>query len=120
MRPKCGLTDCNLPHYAKGYCQAHYNRMWFTGKVTATKVGPPIFKRTRGLCSLEGCRNKHYAKKLCQVHYLKARLGSMAGEDDPKCTFPGCKLMHAAKGYCQPHYMAFHNGAFAKMVNSNG
>lgn len=116
MKPKCGLENCNRPHYAKGYCQAHYGQLWQKGRISAIKVGPSINKRRRGRCSLAGCNAIHYAKGMCHHHYLLVRNGSQAGEGEKCCSFPGCKLIHAAKGLCSSHYWAFKTTAFAKAV----
>lgn len=105
MKPKCGLDGCSKDHYAKGYCQAHYNRLWQSGKISNRPISKPRYNRVRGKCSLPGCDSPHFANKLCQIHYQYVRWATVATEDQRECSVYGCKFVHCAKGYCQMNYM---------------
>ena len=108
IRPKCGINRCGKPHYAKGYCQAHYARVWSsrTGKVN---MSPKAYGRTfnpikKGRCSLTGCSYVHFAKGLCQAHYCITRNVATAKDGERACAMKGCDLKHYAKEFCKFHY----------------
>jgi hypothetical protein len=62
----CGLDYCEDRHYAKGYCNGHYEQMRKFGETRPkmrTLPYPP--------CGFEGCRNRSITKTgriLCQGH----------------------------------------------------
>ena len=95
-RPKgqkfCTVEVCNRRHYAKGLCEAHYNRR-LNGLPLDTpirsikrrkrgkkRVKPPKPRRTEHnpvkICKVEGCDRDHYAKGYCHSHYNRWRLGA--------------------------------------------
>jgi hypothetical protein len=105
IRPKCGIKNCNKSHYAKGYCQAHYNRIHQRGKLNVhMPIGKTFNPQKRGLCSVVGCKNKHYAKKLCQTHYVEVRRTSTVTEDQRGCSVKGCNFVHYGHNLCFIHY----------------
>lgn len=108
IKPKCGIERCNRPHYAKGYCQAHYNRAWDTRLKTFNKnptIGRSNFKKgPRGKCTLKGCSRPHYANSLCQMHYNTMRSVIIVHNDERKCSVKGCHFKHAANNFCKFHY----------------
>ena len=104
MKPKCGIDGCGRVHYAKGYCSAHYNRMWFSGKVKVEKpIGRFFNPRTKGKCAIKECGKPHFAKTLCQSHYIPVRNFSLASEDSTPCEVDGCKFIGSSKGFCHLH-----------------
>jgi hypothetical protein len=122
IRPKCGITRCSKSHYAKGYCQMHYNRVWSnkTGKINlvpgATRVGPNA--NTRGKCSFKDCGYDHYAKSLCQTHYMLVRSVSVVTQEDRRCSVRGCKFKHDSKGLCKFHYQLLRTQGIALNIKN--
>lgn len=55
----CSVSGCDEPHWARGLCQLHYNRLHFS--CSWGSIG--------GLCAIEGCGKPHYAKSYCRNHY---------------------------------------------------
>jgi hypothetical protein len=100
---KCSRPGCERRHYARGYCQAHYERAR-TGRSVVAPVGPQTQRnpRTRGECSLPGCSRPHYALSLCAPHYNYSRM--LDKPEDNQCGVPGCRYRHLAKGKCWLHY----------------
>ena len=69
MKP-CTVLNCNRPHYAKGLCAMHYQRLTATG--TTDKKHYPL------ICSVNGCNKKRKSKGLCVAHYTRViRTGSL-------------------------------------------
>ena len=122
IRPKCGIEGCTLFHYAKGYCQVHYNRVWQskTGAPNMTKkVGKPINKRKRGRCTFVGCNIVHFAKGLCQKHYNTVRSTQIASTDQRKCSIEGCQFIHNAKGLCYHHGKLLSHRGYVEKIKAN-
>jgi 5-methylcytosine-specific restriction endonuclease McrA len=69
----CSFDGCGEPHYARGYCSHHYQKV-------RHQIG---FGPT---CSIEGCESPAIAKELCNTHYKRKRkTGSTEpAHDDPK------------------------------------
>ena len=108
MKPKCGVEGCNITHYAKGMCKAHYARVANTGKVGSPTVGPRrSFHQIRGTCNVKACLNPHYAHGLCQSHLNAVRWAERPTDGSRVCDVPGCGFRHVARGYCHFHYTAF-------------
>jgi hypothetical protein len=61
----CSVNDCQAPHYAKGLCTKHYQRVAATG-TTDLKIRPTI-------CSVDGCAGKVRGHGLCSKHYIRFR-----------------------------------------------
>lgn len=62
----CSLPDCGKKHYAKGWCNFHWQR-W-------RRHGAPDWEPVRQLnCSVNGCGNAPYRNGLCNKHRLRAR-----------------------------------------------
>lgn len=63
----CLVNDCKRIHYAKGYCRAHWSRVYKHGKTDSS----PIKLRVDGFrpCERTNCPNRFYARGLCQQHY---------------------------------------------------
>lgn len=57
----CAIGGCSGKHYAKGWCNKHWNR-W-------RKHGDPnLGARTIRLCSITGCERKHARNGYCNMH----------------------------------------------------
>ena len=68
MTKICSIAECNRPHYARGWCNAHYQK-W-------KRTGDPLYKYkpiTAGSCTIDGCNKKIHAKGLCFKHYERQR-----------------------------------------------
>lgn len=74
----CNVDDCPKPHYAKGYCQQHYQRARVTGDPLKTPkmagMTNPVPPPPR-LCSVSGCDRPHSARGLCSMHFRRQRNG---------------------------------------------
>lgn len=109
MKRRCEIPNCELPHAAKGYCEAHYYKL--------RKYGDPlaVSRRTPALeaCSIDGCTAPYHSKGYCQKHYGKARRwGDPVAPDKKKgpavvgrlCCIDGCERRHNSNGYCEMHH----------------
>lgn len=102
----CSVNGCDEPAKTRGYCSAHYARVWRDGD-----PGPADLKRKRqeGPCSAEGCDAPAKTRGLCGKHYQRDRKhGSI--ETRPRsraglthCTYEGCDRKHHAHGLCVFH-----------------
>lgn len=55
----CGITDCKLKYYAKGYCRKHYKE-----------------NICLGICSVKDCTRWLVAREMCERHYRLFMRGS--------------------------------------------
>lgn len=67
---ECILKTCNLPFFAKGFCQKHYQANY--------RHGEPVFKNRQGnntwegvQCSASDCERDVRSKGLCAMHYTR-------------------------------------------------
>ncbi len=121
----CTYKDCDLPHYAKGYCGPHYRR-WKRG----ADMDAPIITRVRApkTCKLSSCNDPHYAKGFCHAHYERFRAGLPLHSRRPyypkgaPCRHPGCEEPSVGAGYCKTCYSRYREGrpldAPRQMVNA--
>lgn len=63
----CSVDGCDGPHYGKGLCNRHYQRLRKRGTLDLKKP------RERIQCTVEGCETIEYAHGLCTKHYIRAR-----------------------------------------------
>lgn len=70
----CSVGGCDAKHYAKGWCQKHYNRALKTGAEPGV-VHPRFLDRP---CLVEGCdrpvRNGGGGRGWCRLHYNRWRV----------------------------------------------
>ncbi len=72
QRGTCTVEDCDRPHKALGYCEAHYKQLYRLG-YTAPQ---PIRRAERGrICSVPGCERKHRSHGLCRLHLCRIERG---------------------------------------------
>lgn len=104
----CSVEGCRRIAVTRGWCQAHYRRVWRTGKVDAERsIGA---RQEAKECSIEGCLAIATERGLCHGHYLRLlRVGELQ-EDRPlsrrvnyECTVEGCDRPAELRGLCRPH-----------------
>ena len=114
----CRLDGCNGCHYAKGWCQLHYNRIKATGQPGPIRpLRPGRQPRSRRRCDIEGCDGWHRARGYCSTHYQRwlrygpdgvggpERLAPARKWQDPVCTVGGCDRPTRTHNLCHMHYM---------------
>lgn len=68
----CSVEGCGRKHYAKGYCNMHYNRQRNRGIEKAQG------RRQPKVCSVDGCGRRHKERGYCSMHYTRQwRKGSV-------------------------------------------
>ena len=66
----CSQEGCEVRHYAKGLCKAHYARA-----LRGIPLAGVIRRRQRRrspVCSVDGCEREFEGKGLCALHYARA------------------------------------------------
>lgn len=66
----CKIEDCEVKHYANGYCQRHYKQYQRHGKITNEKT----LEKWHTCCC---CILPHYAKGFCKSHYYMWKRGNL-------------------------------------------
>ena len=101
----CEVGGCRGKHYAKGYCNPHYQRH---------RAGIPldgdfrVMNPSRG-CKAPKCRRPHGQNGYCQAHNKRAREGrSLEAPLQVRgvhltCIVPDCNRPHHATGMCSKH-----------------
>lgn len=70
MRKRCMVEGCELPHSAKGYCNAHYLQHREYGKIIKVEIE----RRDSGRgCMVENCDGKHSGNGYCIRHNAQNR-----------------------------------------------
>lgn len=60
----CRAYGCPVAARKRGYCDAHYMKVW--------RYGDPFGGRViRMKCRLAGCEKRHYGRGYCQKHYMR-------------------------------------------------
>lgn len=62
----CSVDECDRGHYAKGYCQLHYQRLKRTDE-----LGPTTSKLMSRAGNCAECSHPVWARGLCNVHYTR-------------------------------------------------
>lgn len=63
----CSIENCESPHVARGWCEAHYARWSRHGDPLAGRAAP----RPGAICSIENCEKFIRARGLCVKHYKR-------------------------------------------------
>ena len=72
----CAVDGCGKPHYSRGYCDPHYQRL----KKHGTPLGGVFYADNSGSCAVDGCTGKASARGFCKKHYRRwERSGSPHG-----------------------------------------
>lgn len=99
----CALSDCERPHYGKGYCRLHWRRLASHGSPAWT---PP---RQPSACEILDCDSPPIARGLCKAHYIKQRkYGDPLADLSRRrqfCSMNGCELPAHGYGWCHKHYL---------------
>lgn len=141
--PVCTVEDCAPPHYARGWCMAHWQR----NRTYGDPLGGGPMRQPRGECSVEGCDRRVLAKAWCHAHYYRAqrnngdpqpgkplRGGTSRSPAQPRlCEVPGCESTHYTRGFCARHHQRWktygnpeeplrrgRNGEGSRSLNNNG
>jgi hypothetical protein len=77
---RCDVAGCGRPHYAHGYCQAHYFRWQRHGDPRADIA---LQERQQGPCSVHSCERPARARGLCDAHYRRLLMYGDERADDP-------------------------------------
>jgi hypothetical protein len=66
----CSVIGCEKPVRTRGYCSAHYQRVWAHGD-----PGPPEMLRSKppAQCEIDGCERRAEKRRMCGGHYQRAR-----------------------------------------------
>ena len=72
---------CDLPHYAKDYCEPHYRRLLAGKDINAPIVGRPHRAKDNPICSIDGCDRPFYSNGMCEMHYKRSLRAAYTGFD---------------------------------------
>ena len=75
----CSITDCDRPHYGRGFCRNHHNRLIRHGDPLGGKHYNP-----GAPCSIEGCEKPARARGWCIAHWER-----WSNNGDPLITLIG-------------------------------
>ena len=103
-KKQCKAEECTRDVKAKGYCAAHYQRVYRYGKSANSK----IHRYGTEKCSVENCDRPHEAKGYCNAHYARHLKGNRSNSPVREfgkqgCLVPSCVRNHGEKGYCSRH-----------------
>lgn len=92
--PVCGVADCERAPYGRGFCQAHYLRLWRHGD-------PEYVARARpaALCEEAGCERVVDARGLCKRHYAAHIKRTVIAEPERWLTDPRSCRTTTRAGY---------------------
>lgn len=102
----CKIDGCGRKHYARGYCNKHWQR-WRTH-------GDPNFvtKHVPKVCKEDNCETTQIARGWCQHHYDAWRihgdpLHHEKNQRPDTCTAKSCERPVEAVEWCDMHYRRF-------------
>lgn len=106
----CTVEGCDREHYAKSYCEAHWDRVKRNGDPAAHI---PIGGSRRNVCRVEGCDRFVRGHGLCPTHFARfKRTGDVRADIPIKLARrPRDVPYKDAKGYIQV-YRPDHPGAW--------
>lgn len=109
----CSVNGCADGVHARGYCKAHYLRVWRTGSIESTyqRHGPGA------VCDVETCSEPVKARGWCGAHYARwkktgdpvrptgfSRKKSPTQYEGLSCSESGCDRPARFRGMCPKHY----------------
>jgi len=108
----CLLEKCPRPKKTKGYCGAHYDQIWRTGKITNIIIRTPDGKQG---CKVEECGRKHRRNGYCTAHNAQIKkhgkiIHNKICDGTQGCKIEKCLEKHSCHGYCKKHYARSDHG----------
>lgn len=106
----CSVEECERPKYARGWCDAHYERWQKTGDIRPDVPIESRQKRKGLTCKVRECTRPVIARGLCVGHVRRMDKFGDTLESKPLmrprtgCAVDECNNPHAAKGWCDVHY----------------
>lgn len=101
----CTFEGCGRPHYAKGFCNAHWQQLRKGHELAAiTRAGS-----YQTDCAVDGCGRPSERRGWCQSHYKQVLAGAPISEialktaQSGKCCHPACDSLAATVGMCRRH-----------------
>jgi len=111
----CSEDECGRPHYARGWCQRHYDRARRgidPGVPRDLRYRDPAADRE---CTVPGCTSDRVARGWCVKHYKRWKKTGDPGpagkppKAAPKsCSQKDCPFPAWARGLCGTHYGRWH------------
>lgn len=101
----CGFPDCIRPHFAKGWCNAHWQQWKYRSTMKPLRTRRGEFSE----CSFPDCHRRHDSSGYCQTHIKQLRAGKPLSEvktkipQSGKCFLPNCEKDAKTGGYCLQH-----------------
>lgn len=114
----CAFDGCERVHYARGWCNPHWQQMNSRGW-----VGPIRSRRVHEVCTFEGCGRLVERADLCQTHYKQRNRGEelrpIGRKDQPGgvCVLEGCGEVAKLRGYCLRHKYVYKYGMTPERAN---
>lgn len=105
----CSCEGCLRPHYAKGLCNAHWQRL---------RDGRPLVEIQRGklyghICAVKDCGRASKTRGWCYTHYRQILAGELPRCIKDKidqggfdCMVDGCDRLAKSKSLCRSHFRA--------------
>jgi hypothetical protein len=124
----CVIDGCERPHWARGWCEMHYDRWKKRGDAGAAEPNRVWRHRSTtrraetdgtvqpAVCAVDGCERRRQAREWCKSHWARWRRTGDAGEAFPEpeskrlCSFSGCSRDHYGLGLCVAHWQQQHKG----------
>lgn len=123
----CAVEACERPHWARGWCEMHYDRWKKNGDTGSTE--PNRVWRHRSIprrigldgansrvCAVDGCDRQRQARDWCKSHWARWRRTGDVGTAFPEaslkqlCSFADCGRVHYGLGLCVAHWQQRHKG----------
>lgn len=118
---RCSVEDCERPHFGKGYCNTHYNRIRRNGTLELKQLEAiEATRRERRItedCYIEGCdrrASRRFASiRVCGLHgkrfdrnggFEATRKWGAPNPDKRQCVVTGCtELQDGNSEWCKMH-----------------
>lgn len=106
----CSVDGCERPHYGKGYCALHYQRMWRNGNLEIKRTKPPRN-------DLAGENNRFWRGDATSTTGAHRRVRKARGPaSDHSCVDCGGTAKEWAYDHKDPEERAHPQGAFSLKV----
>jgi hypothetical protein len=107
-KPACSVRVCDRPAWARGLCNAHYDRWRRSGAAGDTPVRS--LQARDGQCAVQGCERPRKTGGLCGAHYWRVRThgdpgpAAVAAYRAGPCSVADCGRRTVGRGLCRMHY----------------